>query len=107
MGLHKSQFDARAFRKLPWKTNTLTKEITTLIEASNVDIIQLRVLLDLDTSADLKRVLKGLKDSAKRIFLLILSLVTPIREIIVQGFIPLRFDLNITYFNKGSPFSLH
>ena len=107
MGLHKSQFDVRAFRELPWKTNTLTKKITILIEASKVDVIQLRVLLDLDTSEDLQRVLNGLKDTSKKIFLLILSLVAPFREIIVQGFVPSVSNFNNTYFNKGSPFPLH
>ena len=104
MGLHKSQFDARAFVELPWKTNTLAKKITSVIESSNVHVIQLRILLDLDTNADLKRILKGLKDCRGIIFQIILSLVISIRIIILQAYIPLNFKFNSTYFNKGSPF---
>ncbi|MCK0132709.1 DUF2064 domain-containing protein [Arenibacter sp. S6351L] len=104
MGLHKSQFDTKAFVELPWKTNTLAKKITTVIESSNVRVIQLRVLLDLDTNADLKRILKGLNNGRGKIFQIILSLVTSTQKIILQAYIPLSFRLNSTYFNKGSPF---
>ncbi|RAJ14142.1 TIGR04282 family arsenosugar biosynthesis glycosyltransferase [Arenibacter echinorum] len=106
MGLHKSQFDASAFSELPWKTNTLTTKIAALIAASNIDVIQLRVLLDLDTNADLKRILKGLKYSTGKIFQIILSLVAHIRRIIVQGYISLSLKFIGTYFNKGSPFHI-
>ena len=104
IGLHKCRFDAVAFKELPWKSNTLTKNITALFAASNVHILQLRVLLDLDTHTDLKRVLKGLKDSAEKIFQLILTLVTSVIKIIVQAYIPFNFKSKSTYFNKGSPF---
>ncbi|TQO38918.1 hypothetical protein GQ41_3584 [Arenibacter algicola] len=103
MGLHKSHFDTKAFRQLPWRTNTLTNKITGLIEGYNVDVIQLRVLLDLDTTADLKRILKGLKFSTGKIYQIILSLVIPIVKINVQGSILQSFHFNSTYFNKGSP----
>lgn len=103
MGLHKSQFDAIAFRELPWKKNTLTNKIAALIAASNIDIIQLRVLLDLDTNADLKSILKGLKYRTGKIYQIILSLIITIRKIDLQGYISLSFNFNSTYFNKGSP----
>ncbi|MCM4165927.1 MULTISPECIES: DUF2064 domain-containing protein [unclassified Arenibacter] len=105
IGLHKCQLDTMALKELPWKSNTLTNTIRALFEASNVHVWQLRALLDLDTHADLKRILKGLKNSAGKIFRLILTLITPVIEIIVQAYISLSLKFKSTYFNKGSPFS--
>jgi glycosyltransferase A (GT-A) superfamily protein (DUF2064 family) len=104
IGLHKCQLDTMALKELPWKSNTLTNTIRALFEASNVHVWQLRALLDLDTHTDLKRVLKGLKNSAGKIFWLILTLITPVIEIIVQVYISLSLKFKSTYFNKGSPF---
>lgn len=104
IGLHRCQFDARAFMELPWKSNTLTKKISSLIEVSGVDVIRLRVLSDLDTNADLKKILKGLKDTSDWIFQIILFLVTSTGKIPVQGFVLPSLNINSTYFNKGSPY---
>ncbi|MEZ4968388.1 MAG: DUF2064 domain-containing protein [Flavobacteriaceae bacterium] len=103
MALHKSQFNPKAFKKLPWRENTLFKKISALIEAASADIIRLRVLADLDTKSDLKRILKGLEYRPEKIFKLILSLVVPVIKIMVQAFIPLSFKFKSVYFNKGSP----
>tara|TARA_R110002050_G_scaffold178088_4_gene311347 strand:- start:4413 stop:5180 length:768 start_codon:yes stop_codon:yes gene_type:complete len=106
MGIHKSQFDAKTFRELPWKTNALAKKITTVIEASKVHVIQFRILLDLDTHADLKSILKGLKDSAEKIFQIIIYLVTPNIKVLFLEHLQFSLKFYRIYFNKGSPFPI-
>ncbi|WP_157943694.1 MULTISPECIES: DUF2064 domain-containing protein [Arenibacter] len=103
MGLNKSQFDDTAFRDLPWKTNSLTKKITELIEVSNIQIIQLQTLLDLDNYTDLKRILNGFRRYSAKIFHTIKSLTEPMKKYIHHRSIFINFYFVSNYFNKGSP----
>lgn len=106
MGIHKSQFDPKTFRELPWKTNSLASEIATVIEASKVRVVQFRKLLDVDTHADLKRILKGWKHSTDKILQVIIRLVTPRSTAFIQKYLQFGPNFYPTYFNKGSPFPI-
>ena len=103
MGLNRSQFDERTFRDLTWKTNSLVKKLTKLIKTSNIQIIQLKTLLDLDSYSDLKRILKGLKFSSSKIFQTIYSLLEPKKKYFPHRHIIIRVYFKSNCFNKGSP----
>ncbi|MCK0144085.1 DUF2064 domain-containing protein [Arenibacter sp. F26102] len=103
MGLNKSQFDARDFKDLPWKTNSLTKKITEFIEVSNIQIIQLRTLLDLDNNTDLKRILEGFRTYSSKIFHTIKTIIIPMKRYFHHRSIFINFYFVSNYFNKGSP----
>jgi hypothetical protein len=103
MGLTKTQFDDRAFKNLPWKTNALSKKITDLIKLSNTDIIRLRTLLDLDDYSDLKRLLNGFRAVTAKIIKAIFSLLAPAKKIVQHLHFLTSFLFENSFFNKGSP----
>ena len=104
MGLHRSQFHEGDFRHLPWQTNSLSKKITGLIEAQNIQVIRFHILQDLDSPSDLKKVLNVYRSGLKKIIQLIISLLAPMKSNFLHQCILMRINFENRHFNKGSPF---
>ena len=58
MGLHVNRFDYTAFLNLPWQTPILSTAIINTIGPAAGSILMLPALTDLDSFADLKRLLR-------------------------------------------------
>ncbi|AGC76100.1 hypothetical protein LX97_00775 [Nonlabens dokdonensis] len=72
IALHKNNFDASAFRGLPWQSSNLAVAFHQYITVQNQELEVLEPLADLDTEQDLEGFLSG-KDARCSIIRLILS----------------------------------
>jgi len=107
MGLHKSQFNAETFLKLPWQTSHLTQRISRLLSSKKSKVVFLKVLQDIDTISDVKMLIDGFKKLSSTIMAILCAVIAS-EKIIIQ-----KIDFFISsfqeenYFNKGSPVLLH
>lgn len=107
MGLHKSQFNAETFLKLPWQTSQLTQSISRLLAAKKIKVLFLQVLQDIDTVSDIKVFIDSFRKLSKTIITLLLSVVASERKVIQNTSSFISSFQKKNYFNKGSPALLH
>jgi len=69
-GLHKSNFDQEAFKKLPWQKATLYKTIVQEAAAAQIELSQLDVLIDLDSDREVRTYAKQHRTTSLGILLL-------------------------------------
>ncbi len=107
MGLHKSQFNPDVFLKLPWQTSRLTASITRLLSSKKIDVFFLKKLRDIDEVFDAKKILQSFKSFSKAIRNILVVIF--ISEKRIYSTIPLLVSsvTKETYYNKGSPYTLH
>lgn len=103
MGLHKTDFNSASFRNLPWQSSQLWNQFNADLESCNVELVELRKFLDIDSENDLKIILKFTKGLTNHIFKVIISILLPksIPIRIVASIMGL-FQLYI-HQNRGSP----
>lgn len=103
MGLHRSLFNASAFKELPWQTPRLAKQLSKLITAANVEVVRLQTLFDIDNASDVKVVANYCHTLSKNLFGVFLSLVTS--KIAIYNCATLLYSTYPTkiHYNKGSP----
>jgi len=105
MGLHKNQFNTKAFQQLPWQTAGLSKQLEHLI-ASSAKAFRLPALLDIDSIADVKSCISyALKISNTLYKILHKILSKPLINIPFTRFSYVNIHFKLSY-NKGSPFLL-
>ncbi|MEJ1221518.1 DUF2064 domain-containing protein [Sediminicola sp. 1XM1-17] len=75
MGIHKSQFDAIEFKKIPWQTNRTAAAVLNLIQENNKAIVQLVTLTDIDCVQDLKDIIKLQSQVSDRLIQLMLYII--------------------------------
>ncbi len=104
MGLHRSNFDATEFLKLPWQSSGLNKALLELVSDQGKGVVSLKTLFDLDTVRDLKLFANRFKNVGKHLLVLVLELIRPkdplLCPISCSG-ISTQYHSN--FFNKGSP----
>ncbi|KAA1244103.1 DUF2064 domain-containing protein [Aquimarina sp. RZ0] len=107
MGLHRSQFNAETFLKLPWQSKDLAKSVTRFIKAAKIEVTHLQVLFDIDTIDDLKMISKFCSKLSKKLNKIILDILQSTAKI--WRFFNIRIDdlILLFYFNKGSPISIY
>lgn len=107
MGLHKSNFDASLFLRLPWQRFGLFNRISQLFENSNSHLHRLPVFEDIDTAIDVVKLL----GFSRSIAITILKILRTIEEKVLKVFSARAFNFSDSYssplFNKGSPVLLH
>lgn len=107
MGLHKSNFDASLFLRLPWQRFGLFNRISQLFENSNSHLHRLPVFEDIDSVMDVVKLL----GFSKSIATTILKILRAIEEKVLKVFSARAFNYSDSYsstlFNKGSPVLLH
>ncbi|MDX1462979.1 MAG: DUF2064 domain-containing protein [Marinirhabdus sp.] len=107
MGLHRSQFNPEAFLQLPWQTQNLLGSFKRLLAVKNTKVVLLQTLRDIDTVADIKKLMDGFKlvcASLLRIFHTIFEPEAP--QYPAFQFATASFQKQQP-FNKGSPRVLH
>ena len=107
MGLHKSQFNAETFLKLPWQTSGLTQSISRLLSAKKINVVFLKVLQDIDTINDVKTLINSFSNLSKTLISILLAVVTSEKAIIQKIHSLVSSFQKENYFNKGSPVLLH
>jgi len=104
MGLPKSQFNPDIFLKLPWQSKYLSKRISLLIKASEIEIAKLPILYDIDTIEDLKTITKFNFNFSRILRSIIFQIVNSYTEIPqYKAHIKEHYHLQ-SFYNKGSPF---
>ena len=103
MGLHKSNFDASLFKRLPWQRFGLLNRISQLFENSSSRLFRLPVFEDIDTEKDALK----LSNFSKSVSITILRILRAIEEEVLHLFkiqLSTHFDLfSSPLCNKGSP----
>ena len=103
MGLHKSNFDASLFQRLPWQRFGLFNRISQLLENSDSHVFSLPVFEDIDTEKDALTLL----NFSKSVSTTILRIIRTIEEKVLHLF-KVQFSVYFDLFssplcNKGSP----
>lgn len=106
MGLHKSQFEAFAFKNLAWQTSSLVNQLSHLVSKQAVKIVLLQRLFDIDTAQDIRSILSYSNKLPKKLLILLLRSLGLQKEInaITSSFHSSNYATNLH--NKGSPISL-
>lgn len=103
MGIHKSQFNAALFLKLPWQKSSLANSIARLLSAQKIEVSWLEQLVDIDDLASAKKLLHQAQNLAIIVRKLIARLIDNLRVV----FAPERNQKEIlliqNLYNKGSP----
>lgn len=103
MGLKKSQFNAKAFLKLPWQTSTLNRSISKLSASKKVTICYLDVLVDVDSYRDIETIVHSFKNVSSVIKQLLLQCISIEKNIISKLYFCIDNLILKHLFNKGSP----
>jgi len=103
MGLSKKQFNEISFLDLPWQTKSLEKTISLQFAATQREVIKLDILLDVDSTSDLKALFKLSQFISKKLLSILSSLLSA--KLTISLAIKLLIDRREkrNYFNKGSP----
>ena len=75
MGLHKANFNPKAFINLPWQSAMLLKHMKTELLSNTIDLVSLHPLHDIDQLHDLKTIIKFTNGLPLQIIRAIQSLV--------------------------------
>lgn len=103
MGLHKSMFHKSAFIKLPWQTTKLAQALTTLIKRSQIEVIYLQRLRDLDSTFDLKIIAKTFTSLSSKLLQIISRLLNLLPQFFKKTVACNYLALSDSNYNKGSP----
>lgn len=106
MGIHRSDFDKKAFETLPWQSAHLYQKISVYFKSLECEIHELKKLLDVDSVFDIKLLSNYIKGLGKKW----ISLLTEVLVSKSSFYLSIESSLQSTYlpvgFNKGSPVSL-
>jgi len=103
MGLHKSDFDAERFKRLPWQRLNLFNRISDLLAQSDCELHRLQILGDIDHFEDAKR-FSGFRKSISASVLLVLTILFKTSHRISDALKERHSFLILQQpFNKGSP----
>jgi|GEM_PF-3111148 len=103
MGLHKSNFDASLFLRLPWQRFGLFNRISQLFENSNSHLFRLPVFEDIDTEKDIVKLLGFSKSLSITITNILLSIQQKVLSLFRLKIITCFELFSFPLFNKGSP----
>lgn len=104
IGLNRAQFNAKQFETLPWQSTSLAASFHEYINDLNSDLIILKSLQDIDSTADLHRFLAG-KDARINLIRLLLSTLSRKRNNTKSTVILYKEARIAQPTNKGSPYS--
>lgn len=104
LGLHKANFNASLFLRLPWKRITLFTQLSSLFESKQDSTHYLEKLHDIDSKKDIEKVLNFTKSIAKNILKLLVDFCK--KTVLIFNTRPVNYAQAHTssYFNKGSPY---
>jgi len=103
MGVSKKQFGEISFLDLPWQTKSLEKTISLQFAAAQTEVIKLEILLDIDSTSDLKTLLKLSRFISKKLLSILSSLLNAKLSISLASKLFIDRWERKHYFNKGSP----
>lgn len=107
MGLHKSNFDANLFQRLPWQRFSLFRRISLLLKANRSELFHLPVLHDIDTQKDVVLLL-NYSNAISGTLLLLLTRLVIIKNRIHTAVQHSAFSLfSQLDYNKGSPIPIN
>jgi len=103
MGLHRSQFNAELFLKLPWQTSRVATGVLKLWSDKKIQVILLEKLHDIDHFTDFKKLIDGFRRLSKKVVKLYYHSVQAISIGVARNTPFFTSFQKETYFNKGSP----
>ncbi|MDX1364522.1 TIGR04282 family arsenosugar biosynthesis glycosyltransferase [Arenibacter latericius] len=106
MGFHKSLIKSigeKQFKNLPWKKASLNKTLNNLLKLKTRETVSLPNLHDLDTLADIKKLIEKKTTLPKKIINLLNTLFRKAFKISVLPLQLTQLYFLKYYFNKGSP----
>ncbi|MCM4167853.1 hypothetical protein KCTC52924_01333 [Arenibacter antarcticus] len=109
MGFDKSMFskiEANKFIQLPWKTSGLQNSFNQLLKSINRIAVSLQSLVDLDSIADLKKIIHQGQPIPQKIYQILISIITTRPKIILYTPKYREHSFHTNYFNKGSPLQI-
>ena len=104
MGLHRSNFNAELFVRLPWQRFGLFNKISQLFKSLGSDLYQLQVLHDIDNKVDVKTLLNFFRQLPFSIFIVLKSFIKNSFPIALRHIGNPTRHFAPNYNNKGSPF---
>ncbi|MFS4466278.1 TIGR04282 family arsenosugar biosynthesis glycosyltransferase [Maribacter sp. 2210JD10-5] len=107
MGLHRSNFDAEIFKRLPWQRFNLFGRISDILKNTDCSIFRLPTLRDIDDTKDIIVLSGFIKAISKRFLRLFALLINTQNQIILHIDSWFSFLSHSLYFNKGSPRPLY
>lgn len=103
MGIHRTDFDPKQFKALPWQTRFLIKDISMLLNATSHTVSRLPTFQDIDQLADIRPLLNFINSIASEILSLISTIFAAGEPIQEYSFIHVSPHADAAPFNKGSP----
>ncbi len=106
MGLHRSDFDAKVFLRLPWQRFGLFNRISTLLRSNNSKVYHLPVLRDIDVEKDIDCLLNFTHSISRELQRIMTAIRSKKRLTFLEGEVHYKSLTFYSLFNKGSPLSL-
>jgi len=106
LGLHRSNFNAALFERLPWKRLNLFTQLSSLFEAKQTDLLQLETLHDIDATDDIVKILNYTKSISKTFLQFLTSFLQKTTTVLELKHTAYERVYSKLFFNKGSPFCL-
>ncbi|WP_350289482.1 DUF2064 domain-containing protein [uncultured Croceitalea sp.] len=103
MGLHKANFNASLFKRLPWQRFGLFNRISQLFENNNSQLFRLPVFEDIDTERDVAILLNFTKTLSSFILLLLNKISSYLDTIFPKQENISHTNFSLSFYNKGSP----
>ncbi|WP_190810448.1 DUF2064 domain-containing protein [Flagellimonas sp. S3867] len=103
MGLHRSNFNAQLFQKLPWQRVGLFSKISQLFRANKSTLFMLPVLRDIDILEDVTALLHFARRIPIAIFKILVFLIKRNAHFLKKHVPKLEMRFITFSFNKGSP----
>ena len=103
MGIHKKNFDAVLFKRLPWQRFGLFNRISQLFENSNSHLFRLPVFEDIDNEKDAIALLNFSKSVSTTILLILRTIAKKCATLFSVNFITFFDSFCSPLLNKGSP----
>ncbi|GMN10082.1 hypothetical protein MTsPCn9_15030 [Croceitalea sp. MTPC9] len=103
MGLHKANFDASLFERLPWQRFGLFNRISQLFENYNSQLFRLPVFEDIDTRRDVAILLNFTKALSSFILFLLNKISSYLDPIFPKQENTSHTNFSLSFYNKGSP----
>lgn len=107
MGIHRNNFDRTALLNLPWQNSDLFNQLTSLLSAKGIDLIQLKVLRDIDNLKDVHAILDFSNGLSTQLIKELKKFVRIQKAFSIIYILPKKSIIANANHNRGSPYILH
>ena len=103
LGLHRSNFNAPLFERLPWQRFGLLDRISQIFKTSDSPIFRLPVFQDIDAAKDVIVLLNFTKKLTSKIQTVLNNLFFNCSVFVIDKEQLYRYNYSFSFYNKGSP----